>query len=242
MCDTALARAEVLASVLYSDHDHDESVKLARTLEREHGEDPWSHYVLGMALGVRYVAEGDRADLDGGLEHLREAIRLGGSEDPDAATFRQQLAGALGVRWSRALMEDPDTDPAELAEALDVAREGLAMTDAHSPHLPDRLTQVAELLAQGAAGPEGLTEAVELIEGALSEAHPDDPRLSRFQHSHARILSLAAARPGADPALAEAAETSALKAGDLAPAYDPAQAGIAATIRSARMFRIRSAG
>lgn len=101
---------------------------------------------------------------------------------------------------------------------------------------------MAELLAQGAAGPEGLTEAVELIEYALEEAHPDDPRLSRFQHSHARILSLAAARPGADPALAEAAETSALRAGHLAPAYDPAQAGIAATIRSARMFRIRSAG
>ncbi|MFB8760846.1 hypothetical protein [Nocardiopsis alba] len=242
MSDLARTRAETLANILYAEHDLDGAVGRARAQERSRSEDPWSHYVLGLALGMRYIGSDDPADIEGALEHLERAIRLGGENDPHAADFRQQLAGALSIRWTRALMDDPDTDPSELAGALELAREALEMTEENSPHLPVRSMQVAEFLAQGAAGPEGLTEALGLTERALAMAHPDDPRLSRFQHAHAQIMSRIASQEDAPPGMALAAENSAMRAGHLAPAYDPTQLKIFETIRTTRLLRIRSAG
>ncbi|WP_150254214.1 hypothetical protein [Nocardiopsis deserti] len=231
-------RAEILDEILLPNVSRGglgEVVDRARALERAQEADPWPHYVLGLALGMRYLDSDDPADAEGSRHHLEEAIRLGGSGDPDAAMFRQQLAGTLGARWASTFARDPDTDPTELAGALGLAREALEMTDAHSPHLPVRLVQVAEFLGQGAEGPDGITEALALTERALAVAHPDDPRRSKFEHTRAQLQLRLAAREESASAAAEA-EISATRAGHQAHPYDPSQVGILGTFRSARVL------
>lgn len=237
MSDLARVRAELLDEILLPTISNGVRgvVERARALVEKQGSDPWSHYLLGLALGMRYLDGEDPEDAEGSRHHLEEAIRLGGSTDPDAAMFRQQLAGSLTARWAKTFARDPDADPTELAGALGLAREALEMTDAHSPHLPVRLVQVAEFLGQGVEGPDGVTEALALTERALAVAHPDDPRRSKFEHTRAQ-LHLRRATSEESPSAAVEAERSAVRAVHLAPPYDPSQMAIPGTFSSARVL------
>lgn len=251
MSDLARTRAELLTDILFprdrtsgldgapittSEEGIDDAVERAQILVDAQGEDPWPHFLLGLALGARYLGHGTDADGERAQEHLYEAIRLGGREDPDAAMFRQQLAGAMSAMWANAFTRDPGgTDPAGLGEPLRLAREAVELTPEDSPQYPVRLIQVAELLGQGADGPDRVAEAVELAERALAAAHPDDPRLSQYQHSHAQLLLHLATQEGA-AGTAVAAEKSAIRAGHLVHPYDPAQLKIIGTMQRARML------
>ncbi|WP_017557274.1 tetratricopeptide repeat protein [Nocardiopsis baichengensis] len=245
MSDLARTRSELLRDVLFSEHTTagtgsegiEKAVNRARALLEPESRDAWPHYLLGLALAMRYLDSGAQADIDGGLEHLREAIRLGGSEDPHAAMYRQQLAGTLGAQWAASALKDPGKDPTELRESLRLAREALEMTDAGSPHLPVRLLQVAEFLGQGADGPDRLDEALEFAERALQVAHPDDPRMSKYQHTHAQLLLHIAAGKERKAGAAVEAERSAIRAGHLAHPYDPTQTKIVGTLQRARLLQ-----
>ncbi|GAA1452245.1 hypothetical protein [Nocardiopsis tropica] len=238
MSDLARVRAELFDEILFpyvSGGGLGAVVEKARALEQAQGQDPWSHYILGLALGMRYLDGKDVADAEGSCHHLEEAIRLGGREDPDAAMFRQQLAGSLGARWANTFAQDPNADPTELAGALRLAREAVEMTGARSPHLPVRLVQVAEFLGQGAEGPGGITEALALAERALAVTHADDPRRSKFEHVRAQLLLRLAATEGSASTAVDA-EVSATRAGHLAHPYDSSQVAILGTFRSARIL------
>ncbi|MFE3456486.1 hypothetical protein ACFXKD_03000 [Nocardiopsis aegyptia] len=239
MASSARDRADLLDLILYEPGVTDGiggAVRRARTaLDEWPDGDPWPHYVLAMALGGLFQESGDQADLESAREHLAEAIRLGGREDPDAALFRQQYAALETGRWAAANAANPAADPDELRGALRMAREALDMTEPDSPHLSMRLAQVAELLVQ-VEGPDRLAESLRLAERALEDAHPDDPRMSRYQQTHATLLQARAEHEN-DRALADHAEVSAVRAGHLAPAYDPMQARIIGTLQRARAFR-----
>ncbi|WP_236567886.1 MULTISPECIES: hypothetical protein [unclassified Nocardiopsis] len=185
---------------------------------------------------MRYYDTQQADDLAGCREHLAEAIRLGGRKDPDAAMYRQQFAAFEGTHWSteRAKAAPVITAvPAEVRKALRMAREALEMTEEGSPHLPVRLVLVAEFLGQGVDGPGGLSEAVKLAERAVAVAHPDDPRRSRYHNAHAQALLRLAEHRG-DRSMAVKAQTSAVRAGQLAHPYDPLQVGIVQTLHRAR--------
>ncbi|MDA2803598.1 hypothetical protein [Nocardiopsis suaedae] len=251
MSDLARTRAELLSDILFprdpttgldgapittSKEAVDDAIERAQALVDAQGDDPWPHFILGLAQGMRYLDRDVHADGERAVERLREAVRLSGRTDPDAALIRQQLAATLAAVWANAFSRNPGgTDPAELAEGLRLAREAVELTPEGSPQYPVRLMQVAELLGQGADGPGRIGEAVEVAERALAAAHPDDPRLSQYQNSHALLLAhLAAEQGAADTAVT--AEKSAIRAGHLAHPYDPAQMKIIGTMQRARML------
>lgn len=249
--DPARTRAELLSDILFprdratgpggalittSKEAADDAIRRAQVLVDAQGKDPWPHFILGLAQGLRYLDGGTHADGERAVEALREAVRLGGRTDPDAALFLQQLAATLAAMWANAFTRDPGgTDPAGLGEALRLARESVELTPEDDPNFPVRLAQVAEFIGQGADGPDRLAEAVETAERALAAAHPDDPRLSQYQHTHAMLKAHLATEEGSAGTAVDA-EKSAIRAGHLAHPYDPAQMRIIGTIQRARML------